>query len=80
MIGITVVPAVAPAPPSVPVIPPVYENVTTEDNVTLAPVEEIPTEPPITAEPGEGEQEGIVYTIPTEMRVTMEPQEEVRLC
>lgn len=74
--GVTVVPATPPAPPTPPVIPPDYENITEEANVTITVVEEPPTTPP---PPVEEEEEEVVYTIPTEMRVTMEPWEEVGL-
>ncbi len=77
--GVTVVPASPPAPPTPPIIPPNYENTTSQSNVTLATLKEPPTNPPVFAgaPEKEGEEKEVDYTIPVNMRVIVEPLEKV---
>lgn len=75
ILGVSVVSSPPPTAPPLPVIPPQYENITTNSNVTLVVVESPPT-PPST---GSGEDTGTEtnFTIPTELVVSMEPPEQV---
>ena len=89
MIGLSVVPATPPPSPLPPVVPPVYENATTDDgDPVIIAIDDIIIElPTIVAETTEGSGAGddsvdveINFVLPTEMRVTMEPQEVVSTC
>ena len=78
IIGISVLSAPPPAPPTPPIIPPQFENITKNENVTLIVVDEPPSPPP----GGEGEREGdgqkeVLFTIPAELVVSMEPHVQV---
>ncbi len=79
--GLSVVPATHPPSPIPPVIPPVYENATTDEgDLVITPVEESSTV--ATGSPGENSTDTMVtidFVIPTEMRVTLEPREVVCL-
>ena len=89
VIGLSVVPATPPPSPLPPVVPPVYENATTDEgDPVIIPIDDIIIElPTIVAETTEGSGAGddsvdveINFVLPTEMRVTMEPQEVVSPC
>ncbi len=81
--GLSVVPATPPPSPIPPVIPPVYENATTDEgDPVIIPVEEIIESPTVATGSGENSTDTTVtidFVIPTEMRVTLEPREVVRL-
>ena len=75
IVAISVIPASSPAVPIVPVIPPKFENITEDSNITITMVEE-----PIIdeEEPTGGVNNGVIkFTIPSELTVSMEPHEEV---
>ncbi len=82
--GLSVIPATHPPSPIPPVIPPVYENATTDEgDLVITPVEEIIESSTVaTGSPGENSTDTMVtidFVIPTEMRVTLEPREVVCL-
>ena len=75
----SVIPAAPPAPPTPPSIPPTYENATIDDEPVEEIVVEVPTLP-ATEAPDSVPQStggGIDYDVLSEMRVTMEPLNEV---
>ena len=82
--GLTVVPATPPPSPPPPVLPPVYENVTTDEgDLVIIPIDEVIDLPTI-ATPGtndtsEDSTVTIDFVIPSEMRVTKEPEPVVSL-
>ena len=74
IVGLTVIPASLPSQPSLPVIPPQFENITDNSNVTLASV----TKPPVPVNGiNRGKQNEIKFVIPSELVVSMEPHIQV---
>ena len=77
VIGLSVVPAVPPALPTPPSLPPLYENTTAEDQgITIIETVQVVPPPPLPVEPSDPGGDGeisINFIIPTEMRVTREP-------
>lgn len=75
IVGLTVIPASLPSQPSLPVIPPQFENITDNSNVTLASV----TKPsvPVNGIINRGKQNEIKFVVPSELVVSMEPHIQV---
>lgn len=74
IVGLTIIPASLPSQPSLPVIPPQFENITDNSNVTLASVTK-PLEPVNGIK--RGKQNEIKFAIPSELVVSMEPHIQV---
>lgn len=82
MVSLSVVPALPPPPPSPPILPPRYENITDKEGDPVI-IEEIQlaTPPTLAVDVSNGTSDtgdvSIDFVIPSEMRVTMEPHQQV---
>ena len=76
IIGISVLSAPPPVPPTPPVIPPQFENISRNVNVSLVIVEEPPS-PPQGSDEGGDEEGEVLFSIPVQLVVSLEPHAQV---